>query len=416
MHSFARRAGLPLLALGAAALPAAAPAFATAATTAPAASTAATTAPYELSVELARADARMRELRLTARCPSGCTLRLRTLSLSPYKTRGGVEQLQSPLPQTLSGGRRAAPGKTVVLRVPVSPSLSGAASGALQAGQAVVAGVVVEVGTADGNTYTVAPQAVVRTASTPAPFPETRTTRSTVVRLPKVKPGDLIPYWVTIRGTQRSSWRYDRGEQRGSCTVIANGSGTQQLKFRTVRPFSIVQGQWEVGRTDDPSISAGKEHGYGGAYIPVKVDAVRDSGANTGVSGDCDGTSGGEGRPAPACERSGSKIFHFHPFMVDRGTLYVSTTFGGADDDVPGQKPDCPVEHSDQVAHPLQVLPLEHEGDGHPNSDLTKGMKPGSGDAPGLVIERFKKTRSERIDGGTLTTTTRFELTFRRKR
>jgi hypothetical protein len=355
----------------------------------------------------------MRELRLTARCPSGCTLRLRTVALLPYRTRGGVEQLPSPLPQTLSGGSRAAPGKTVVIRVPVSPSLSGAAAGALQAGQAVVAGVAVEVATADGNTYTVAPQAILRAASTPAPFP---TLRSTVVRLPKVKPGDLIPYWVTIRGTQRSSWRYDRGEQNGACTTVANGSGTQNLQFRTVRPFSIVQGQWEVGRTDDPSISAGKEHGYGSAYIPVRVDAVRDSVANMGVSGDCPGSYGGEGSPAPACERRGSKVFHFNPFMIERGTLYVSTIYGPDRRDDPNQKPDCPVEMSEHVSHPMQVLEQAHDGDGHPNSDLTKGMKPGSGDAPGLVIERFRKTRTERIAGGTLTTTTRFELTFRRKR
>lgn len=414
MHPSVHRAGLPLLALGAAtpaalALSAAAPASALAAT--PAATT-----PYEVSLAPATADPRLRELRLTASCPAGCTLRLRTAALSPYRTRGGVEQLRSPLPQTLRGSRRAAPGKQVVFRVPVSPSLSGATLAALDAGQAVVARVAVEVATPDGNTYTVAPMTIVRTASTPSPFPATATTRSTVVRLPKVRPGDLIPYTVTIKGTQSSTWRYDRGEQNGACTTVANGSGTQTLRFRTVRPFSIVQGQWEVGRSDDPSISAGKVHGYGGAYIPVRVDAVRDSVANTGVSGDCPGSYGGEGRPAPACERRGSKVFHFHPFMVDRGTMYVSTSASGFDKDDPNQKPDCPVEQSEQVSDPLQVLPPEHEGDGHPDSDLTKGMRAGSGDAPGLVIERFKKSRTERIPGGTLTTTMRFELTFRRTR
>ncbi|HST38116.1 MAG TPA: hypothetical protein VLK58_01340, partial [Conexibacter sp.] len=267
MHPSVRRASLPLLALGAAALPAAAPTIATAATT----------GPYELSLAPARPDPRLRELRLTARCSAGCTLRLRTVALSPYRTRGGVEQQPSPLPQTISGSRRAAPGKTVVFRVPVSPALSGATLSALDAGQAVVANVAVEVATPDGNTYTVAPQTIVRTASTPAPFPDTATIRSTVVRLPKVKPGELIKYDVTVKGTQTSTWRYDRGEQKGACTIIANGAGRQDLTFRSVRPYSIVQGQWEVGRTDDPSISAGKEHGYGSAYIPVKVDAVRDS-------------------------------------------------------------------------------------------------------------------------------------------
>ncbi|HST40155.1 MAG TPA: hypothetical protein VLK58_11625, partial [Conexibacter sp.] len=131
--------------------------------------------------------------------------------------------------------------------------------------------------------------------------------------------------------------------------------------------------------------------------------------------GDC-GDYGGGGTPAPACERRGSKLFHFNPFMIERGTLYVSTIFGNDRTIAPGEKPDCPVEMSEHVSHPMQVLEQAHEGDGHPNSDLTKGMRPGSGNPPGLVIEVFRKNRTERISGGTLTTSTRFTLTFRRKR
>lgn len=393
-----RRAGLPLLALAAVALPAAVPALADAATT----------APYELRASLPRADARMRELLVTARCASGCTLTLRNLALYSYE---GTDQVNPVPPQTLRGSRRVAPGKTVVLRVPVAPALSAAALSALDAGQAVGSTVGIEVVT-NGETYTVGSQLIARTAGTPSPFPSVR---STVVRLPKVRPGELIPYLVTIRGTQTSTWSYDRGEVNGACTTIANGRGVQRLKFRTVRPYEIVQGLWAPG---DPSISAGKVHGYGIPHVPVRVDAVRDSVANAGVAGggDCGGTSGGEGRPQPACVRTGSKLFHFQPILIDRGTLYVSTTFGRSGQDTPDQKPDCPVEVSDQVVHPLQVLEQAYEGDGHRDSDLTKGMTPGRGDAPGLVIEVFRKKRTERIPGGTLTTSTTFTMTFRRTR
>lgn len=352
-------------------------------------------------------DPRLGELELRASCRPGCTLKLRELNVLRYKTRGGTpQQLPHAAAGPLKGTYKLAAGKPQEIRIVVPVDVQAVARESLPAGLALVGNVTMSVTAADGTTTDAVRQFNVRTPKTPAPFPRSPVFDSIVVtESPRAIRGKRWNYAVTVEGRQTSRWSYDRNRTTGACTVLDNGRGVQRLTFRSkdgyyVQHVPTVSG-WPVLRVPGKSFEP---------MIPIRIEAERDSREQKGTSGDCGGgtAGGGGGSERRACIRTGGRPAFFDLGYVFTGDnrygLYAGATHSSFER--PTVEPDCPFEMYGDALDPLQPEVARANAEAH--RTLAAG--------PGQAVMLFSVNRREKLEGGWLSSSTRYSVTFRKSR
>ncbi len=371
----------------------------------PATAAAATTTEFKLS--LPGRDARIEQLQLRASCSTACTVKptkVGAIATGP----GGIGKGEQ-LPEGFEGpvnakAKRLKAGKpgTITFRLPgaVSRQVSGAVAGGNVAYLTVSATV-----TPQGEPgFPAVRQAAVHAKKTP------------VTKNPYVD--DLVPeavdrskgnprYAVTVEGTQSTTWWYNRDADRGDgCRLIANGSGKEDLIFTSPKPVETELLRDKRGR---PALVARDPWPF--ARIPVRISATRDGVRNAGLEGaNCGGGGvGGCTEPGncgggadPSCTRTGALDAQvILSYASRKGLLSASSNMWGLDVP-PDQKPDCPVEQWD--GRDWHLL----------DAELMKRSDPKiAGDAKKFIIQE-RRTKTRALEGGSVKTTVRWVITFRR--
>lgn len=352
--------------------------------------------PVELRLSHPRSDPRFGELVLDARCAAACTLRLTELNAMPY-----IGSVQGPHAERGELGitRRLPAGKPVAIRFRVPLPVQGAVASVLPRRASLFGNLAVSV-TTGGETYDLARPFTVVAPGASAPFPASATIDAFTVPIKPPAPRRAKPpvYSVTVSGTQTSRWAYDRTHSEGSCVVLDSGSGSQTLRFRSVRAHRVRQVWWKDGYRE--LLEQGRLSG--GLTMPIRIDAVRDSiedkGGGTGCS---DG--GGDEPSTPTCTRRGSVVADLLLFF-DRNafTAHMSSLSFGT----PSTLPDCPVETAIHQRDPLDLL----------DTPAKRGADLSRGDSPGKVIFSFDKRDVTNLEGGRITTNLHLSVSFRKLR
>lgn len=358
----------------------------------------------DLKLSQPRPSAALDELVLRATCSEACTLRLRELNAVPYRTRGGREQLPHSAIDALSITRRLPARKQVAIRFAVPPAVQRAAAEAGPRGIALVGYLVAEVSPAGGGEPVQTPrQFTVTGPGTPAPLPASPYTDA--IRLPKetTRRAASVPrYAMTIEGVQRSSWSYDRTSTDGGCVVLDRGSGRQTVTFRSLRAHTVQQVIWRTGELKLQEVG----RSYSGIFVPVALTAERDSRAEKGADGDCGGVGGGGGDGGQQqCTRSGTAQIDMIVGLLWREALFSagSSILNWKEG---SRAPDCPVESATSLRDPIDILDAQTRR----GEDLTRGGDPGRV----IIVLRARDVTS--IGGGSVTTTVRTTVTFRKLR
>lgn len=370
----------------------------------PATAAAATTT--ELKLSLPGRDARIEQLQLRASCSTACTVKptkVGAIATGP----GGIGKGEQ-LPEGFEGpvnakAKRLKAGKPGTIRFRLPGPVSRQVSGAVAGGNVAYLTVSAKVTPQGEPGFPAIRQAAVHAKQTP------------VTKYASVD--DLVPaavdrskgnprYAVTVEGTQSTTWSYNRDADRGDgCRVIANGSGKEDLIFRSPKPVEAELLRDKRGR---PALVAGDPWPF--ARIPVRISATRDGVRNAGLEGTNCGTGGGGctepgscgGGSDPSCTRTGALDAQvILSYASRKGLLSASSNMWGLEVP-PDQKPDCPVEQWD--GRDWHLL----------DAELIKRSDPRiAGDAKQFIIqERRSKTRA--IEGGSVKTSVRWVITFRR--
>jgi hypothetical protein len=368
----------------------------------PAAAAAAT--PPEFKLTLPDRDARVEQLQLRATCASACTIKPTKLGVVAI-TAGGLGRGEQ-LPGGFEGPVKAKPtrlaaGKRGVVKFALPPAVSRQIGGALARKHVAHLTLSVNVTPKGEPAFEAIRQAAIHSKGTP------------VMKSPYVD--DIVPaavdrskgnprYAVTVEGTQSTTWSYNRDADRGDgCRIIANGSGKEDLVFTTRKPVETELLRDKRGR---PALVASDPWPF--ARIPVRLSATRDGVRNAGMEGSCGGGNGGCDVPGecgsgtPPCTREGALDAEvILGYSRRSGRLYASSNMWGLTVP-PDQKPDCPVEQWDNRDWHLLDAALMKRSDPKIAGDAKKF----------IVQERVSRTR--KLDGGSVRTTIRWVITFRR--
>jgi hypothetical protein len=369
----------------------------------PAAASAATTTEFKLS--LPDRDARLEQLQLRASCSTACTIKPVTVG-AIARTPGPIEQSEQ-LPEGFEGPIRAKAkalkaGKPATVKFRMPGPVSRQVAGALAGGNVVRLMVTIKVTPKGEPAFDAIRQATVHDK------------RTTVTKSPLED--DIVPeaidrskgnarYAVTVEGTQSTTWSYNRDTTSSDgCKVIANGSGKEDLVFTTAKPVETEMLRDKQGR---PALVARDPFPF--ARVPIHITASRSGSRQAGLeppncgggTGGCPepGTCGGDGA---ACTPTGSLDAEvILSYGRRRPLLNASSNMWGLKVP-PDQKPDCPVEQWD--GRDWHLL----------DAELIKRSDPkiAGGAKKFIVQERRSKTR--KIDGGSVKVSIRWVITFRR--
>ncbi len=243
--------------------------------------------------------------------------------------------------------------------MPVPAEVRRAVAATLPRGAALVGNLVAEVTTPAGEPLEVPRRFTVVGPGTPPPFPASPYVDA--IRLPAEK-GRRAPgaarYTMTIKGVQTSRWSYDRTSTDGGCVVLDRGSGTQTLRFRSLRAHTVQQVIWRDGSLQLQEVG----RPYSGIFVPTRIDAERDSRADKGAEGDRGGDGGGgesAGEPQQ-CTRRGSADIE-----LVAGLLYREAFFDASSSilnwKAGSTAPDSPGRVRDQAARPDRRARRAHE-------------------------------------------------------
>jgi hypothetical protein len=368
----------------------------------PAAASGATTTQFKLS--LPDRDARVEQLQLRASCSSACTIKPVTVGLIAT-TPGPIDQREQ-LPEGFEGAikakaKRLKAGQATKFKFRLPGPMSRQIGGAVAGGNVARLTVSVKVTPTGEPSFTALRQAAIHAKNTPA---GTYALEDDLVPAAVDRSKGNPRYAVTVEGTQSTTWSYNRNEDRGDgCMVIANGSGKEDLVFTTPKPVETELLRDKRGR---PSIVASDPWPF--ARIPVRMTATRSGdrkagleGTNCGGNGGCD-TPGECGGTPPPCTPTGTLDSEvILSFSRSKGRLNASSNMWSVKVP-PDQKPDCPVEQWD--GRDWHLL----------DADLMKRSDPKiAGDAKKFIVqERRSKTRQ--LGGGSVKTTIRWVITFRK--
>jgi hypothetical protein len=368
----------------------------------PGAASAATTTEFKLS--LPDRDARVEQLQLRASCSKDCTIKPQTVG-AIATTPGPIERRQQ-LPEGFEGpikakARQLKAGKPATITFKLPGPVSRQVAGALAGGNVARLTVTVNVTPAGEPAFPAVRQAAIHaknTSVTPNPYED-----------------DLVPeaidrskgnprYAVTVEGTQSTTWSYNRNHVGDDgCKVIANGSGKEDLVFTTPKPVETELLRDKRGR---PAIVARDPWPF--ARIPVRISASRSGGRASGVegvncegNGGCDDPDGCSSTPPPCTPNGALDAEVILSYSRRRGLLNASSNMWGLKVP-PDQKPDCPVEQWDgRDWHLLDAA-------------LMKRSDPRiAGDAKKFIVQERRST-TRKIGGGSVKTSIRWVITFRR--
>lgn len=369
----------------------------------PAAASGATTT--ELKLSLPDRDARVEQLQLRASCSTACTVKPTQIG-AIATTAGGIgkgEQLPEGFDAPIKAkAKRLKAGRPGTFEFAVPGQVSRQVGGALARRHVAYVTVTATITPAGQPSFPAVRQAAIHAPSTQ------------VTKYPSID--DLVPgpaidrgkgnarYAVTVEGTQSTTWSYNRDADRGDgCKVIANGSGKEDLIFTTPKPVETELLRDKQGR---PALVASDPWPF--ARIPVRISASRDGVRNAGMEGACGGGNGGCDTPGgcgggnPSCTRTGALDAEvILGFSRRRGLLYASSNMWGLKV-APDQKPDCPVEQWD--GRDWHLL----------DADRMKRSDPKiAGDAKKFIVQE-RRSRTRRIDGGSVKVSIRWVITFRK--
>jgi hypothetical protein len=368
----------------------------------PAAASAAT--PPEFKLSLPDRDARVEQLELRTKCATACTVEPTKLG-AIATTAGGIGKGEQ-LPEGFEGpvkakAKQLAAGKPSTFKFAVPKAVSRQISGAVARKHVAYVTVSINVTPKGEPAYEAVRQAAIHAK-------DVQVTKSPYV-------DDIVPaavdrskgnprYAVTVEGTQSTTWSYNRDADRGDgCRMIANGSGKEDLVFTTPKPVETELLRDKRGR---PALVASDPWPF--ARIPVRISATRDGVRNAGLEGVCGGgsggceTAGGCGGGNPPCTREGA-LNHEVILSYSRGKGRLNASSNMWSVKVPpDQKPDCPVEQwNGRDWHLL-------------DAELIKRSDPKiAGDAKKFIIQERRST-TRKIEGGSVKTSIRWVITFRR--
>jgi hypothetical protein len=335
-------------------------------------------------------------LTLKARCAKRCKLRLRELNVMRFDKRAvqgaGSSSLPLKVTKTLPGG------KTVAVKLALGDSTGALARKLVGDGEYARVSVLADYSGADGARQVQRSIALHKPGMKRLGYADD----DAALRPPAKPKRKVSRYSVTVSAVQRTDWSYNRDEARGpGCTVISNGKGTQILRFS---PKEAVRAKL-THRPDGKPYFDRRPSTFSQLFVGGKLSVDRQGERNAGVSGSCDGeVGGGGGGVPPAC--NGKATFDatvFVEYFPDgRLSGYRLPT-----EDLPwvDRGVDCPVEVGQRSQGPLELM-YALEG----KADPTKAGDPGKY----IVILRGKRT--EPLAGGSVTTTVRYTVTFRKRR
>ncbi len=223
------------------------------------------------------------------------------------------------------------------------------------------------------------------------------------LRRPQASKRKVTNYSVTVSGVQRTEWSYDRDQAKGpGCTVISNGKGTQVLRFS---PSEAVRAKL-THRPDGKPYFDRRPSTFSQLFVGGKLSVDRQGVRNAGVSGVCDGVYGGDDGSGPPPPCNGKATFdatvmvEFQPDGRLSGYRLPTEDIVNVDRGV-----DCPLETGARSQGPLEMMWVSEA-----KADPTKAGDPGKY----IAILRGKRTEAL-IGGGSVTTTVRYTVTFRKR-
>jgi hypothetical protein len=374
----------------------------------PAAASGATTTEFKLS--LPDRDPRIERLQLRASCSTACTVK--PVKVGATATRAGGIGVGEQLPGGFEGpiraqAKRLKPGKAATFTFRVPGRVSRQIAGALVRRNVAYVKVSVTVTPSGEPSYPAIRQAAIHAKDTQVTKYES---------VDDIVPGEAIDrgkanprYAVTVEGTQSTTWSYTRDADRGDgCRIIANGSGKEDLIFTSPKPVETELLRDKQGR---PALVASDPWPF--ARVPVRISATREGVRNAGAEGASCGNGGAggctdPGDPScgpttnPACTRTGALDAEvILGYGGRKGLLSAASNMWGLEVP-PDQKPDCPVEQ--WAGYDWHLL----------DAELMKRSDPKIAGAAKKFIVQERRSKTRKLDGGSVKVSVRWVITFRK--
>lgn len=337
-------------------------------------------------------------LTLKASCAKSCRLRLRELNVLRFD-RAGVQQAGS-ITSPLKGSKRLPAGKAVTIRLPLSGETGTFARHLVKQGEYARVSVIADYSGPQGARQVQRSVAMHKSGMKKLAFADDDLS----LNRPRPPKGKVARYRVTASAVQRTTWSYNRDAPRGDrCTMIANGRGTQVLRFKPTESVVAKLAHHASGKpyfATSPSSS-------GTLYVGGKLAVDRKGVRNAGLVGDCDGDYGGGGGEIPAPLACNGKVEFPATVMVSYDQAGRLSGYRLATESIMGldRGVDCPVEMGSRNDSELGMMWAMH-----PKADPTR-----DGD-PGKYIALVRGSLAESIPGGKVKTNVTYTITFRKLR
>lgn len=335
-------------------------------------------------------------LTLKARCAKECKLAPRELSVMRFD-RKGAQQAGTATIALKKGAKRIGAGKTVQVKLPLSEGAGVLARQLVSSGEYARVSVLADF-SGDGGQRQVQRSIALHkpgmkkliyadddAALRPPPKPRSRVAR----------------YRVTVSGVQKTDWQYNRDAADGpGCTIVSNGSGSQTLRFK---PTESLVGKL-AHRPDGKPYFDTRPSTFSDLFVGGKLSVERSGTRNSGVSGQCDGTNGGDdgSGPPPPCNGKATFVSSVMVGYLANGHLGAfrlpTEEIMSLDRGV-----DCPVEMGARAGGMEMIYATQR------NADPTR-----AGNDPGKYIVILRGSRTEPIPGGSVTTKVTYTVTFRK--
>lgn len=335
-------------------------------------------------------------LTLKARCARSCKLKLRELSVMRFD-RKGAQQAGTATIALKKGAKRIGAGKTVQVKLPLSEGAGVLARQLVSSGEYARVSVLADFSGDGGQRQVQRSIALHKPGMQKLAFAED----DAALRPPAKPKRKVSRYRVTVSGVQKTDWSYNRDASGGpGCTIVSNGSGSQTLRFK---PTESILGKL-THRPDGKPYFDTRPSTFSDLFVGGKLTVDRNGTRNSGVSGQCDGTNGGDDGSGPPPPCNGKATFdssvmvgylangHMGAFRLP--TEEVMSLDRGID---------CPVEMGSRAGGMEMIYAVQR------NADPTR-----AGNDPGKYIVILRGSRTEAIPGGSVKTKVTYTVTFRK--
>ncbi len=337
-------------------------------------------------------------LTLKVKCQKACSLKLRELTVLRFDRAGSQAEGSDTAPLRMK--RQLPRGGSTAMVLPLSGSAGTLARRLINAGEYARVGVTAQY-RSGSKAHEVQPSIALHRPGRPKlTYADSD---AAVTAPPAPKKAKVNRYRVTVSALQKTEWRYNRDAEKASdCTVVANGQGTQILRFKSTGTTIAKLARRADGR---PYFDA-RPLPIPQLFVKGKLSVDRKGVVNAGLRGPCEGEYGGNDDPRPASDCFGkvdfkaSVLLEYQPDGRLSAYRLPSDELGGYDRGLT-----CPVEFGSQRLSPLEIRwafgkradPVKHGGD------------------PGKYIVILRNKDTDPLVGGTSVTTTRYTVTFLKK-